>query len=148
MEKFNVIANAGSEVRLPDRQEYITQNTKILNRKALKMHAWHMVSWLLRGAVISYLFYLGSRVVDGLAGEAIIWAAGFMLVYLLFYIWKGHQGVHCFRGAQIYWLLNDAAGNEIGSASLRRELPGQAHVPMQSHDTPGSKSWLGDHALS
>ena len=148
MEKFNVIANAGSEVRLPDRQEYITQNTKILNRKALKIHAWHMVSWLLRGAVISYLFYLGSRVVDGLAGEAIIWTAGFLLLYLLFYIWKGHQGVQRFRRAKIYWLLNDAAGNEIGSASLHRESPGQAPVPMQSPDTPSSRSWLGDHALS
>ena len=148
MEKFNVIANAGSEVRLPDRQEHITQNTKILNRKALKMHACHMVSWLLRGAVISYLFYLGSRVVDGLAGEAIIWTAGFLLLYLLFYIWKGHQGVQRFRRAKIYWLLNDAAGNEIGSASLHRKSPGQAHVPVQSQDTPSSRSWLGDHALS
>ena len=148
MEKFNVISNAGSEVRLPDRQEYITQNTKILNRKALKMHACHLVSWLLRGAVIAYLFYLGSRVVDGLAGEAIIWTAGFLLLYLLFYIWKGHQGVQRFRRAKIYWLLNDAAGNEIGSASLRRESSGQAHVPVQSQDTPGSRSWLGDHALS
>jgi hypothetical protein len=148
MEKFNVIANAGSEVRLPDRQEYITQNTKILNRKALKMHAWHMVSWLLRGAVIAYLFYLGSRVVDGLAGEAIIWTAGFLLLYMLFYIWKGHQGVQRFRRAKIYWLLNDAAGNESGSASLRRESQGQAHVPVQSQDVSSSGRWLGDHALS
>jgi hypothetical protein len=148
MEKLNVISNAGSEVRLPDHQEYITQNTKILNRKALKMHAWHLVSWLLRGAVISYLFYLGSRVVDGLAGKAIMWTAGFLLLYLLFYIWKGHQGVQRFRRAKIYWLLNDAAGNEIGSASLRRESQGQAHVPVQSQDSPSSRSWLGDHALS
>jgi hypothetical protein len=148
MEKFNVISNAGSDVRLPDRQEYITQNTKILNRKALKMHVWHMVSWLLRSAVIAYLFYLGSRVVDGLAGEAIIWTAGFLLLYLLFYIWKGHQGVHRFRRAKIYWLLNDAAGHEIGSASLRREPSGKAHGPGQSQDTSSSKSWLGDHALS
>jgi len=148
MEKFNVISNAGSEVRLPDRQEYITQNTKILNRKALKMHACHMLSWLLRGAVIAYLFYLGSRVVDGLAGEAIIWTAGFLLLYMLFYIWKGHQAVQRFRRAKIYWLLNDAAGNESGSASLRQESQGQAHEPVQSQGTSSSRSWLGDRALS
>jgi len=102
----------------------------------------------LRGAVIAYLFYLGSRVVDGLAGEAIVWTAGFLLLYMLFYIWKGHQGVQRFRRAKIYWLLNDAAGNEIGSASLRREPPEQANGQTQSQDTPSSRSWLGDHALS
>jgi hypothetical protein len=113
METLSFISIVGSEVQIPEHHQHVTQSTKILNRKVLKMHGRHMASWLLLAAGVSYLFYLGSRVVEGMAGEAIIWTAGFLLVVLLLYIWKGHQGVQRFRKAKIYWLQSDAAGKAM-----------------------------------
>ena len=118
METLSFISIVGSEVQIPEYHQHVTQSTKILNRKVLKMHGRHMVSWLLLVAGVSYLFYLGSQVVEGMAGEAIIWTAGFLLVFLLLYIWKGHQGVQRFRKAKMYWLQSDAAGKEIGTGGL------------------------------
>ena len=115
METLSFISIVGSEVQIPEHDQHVTQSTKILNRKVLKMHSRHVASWLLLAAGVSYLFYLGSRVVEGMAGEAIIWAAGFLLVFLLLYIWKGHQGVQRFRKAKIYWLQSDAAGKEMST---------------------------------
>jgi hypothetical protein len=110
METLSFISIVGSEVQIPGHQQHITQSTKVLNRKVLKMHGRHMASWLLLVAGISYLFYLGTQVVEGVAGEAISWTAGFLLVFLLLYIWKGHQGVQRFRKAKFFWLQSDAGG--------------------------------------
>jgi hypothetical protein len=113
MKTLSFISIVGSEAQIPEHQQHITQSTKTLNWKVLKMHGRHMASWLLLGAGISYLFHLGTQVVEGKAGEAISWTAGFLLVFLLLYIWKGHQGVQRFRKAKIYWLQSDAAGKEM-----------------------------------
>jgi len=118
METLSFISIVGSEVQIPEHDQQVTQSAKILNRKVLKMHSRHMASWLLLVAGVSYLFYLGSQVVEGMAGEAIIWTAGFLLVFLLLYIWKGHQAVQRFRKAKMYWLQSDAAGKEIGTGGL------------------------------
>jgi len=109
MEQFYDIYNLGSEVQLVDRQSYITQSTKVINRQVFRMHSRHLVSWLLRAAVILYLFYLGSVVVDGVPGEFLIWTAGVLLACLLFYISRGHCAIQRFRAAKMYWLRDDAA---------------------------------------
>jgi len=109
MEQFSDICNLGSEVQLLDRQTYINQSTKVINRQVLRMHARHAVSWLLRAVVIWYLFYLGRQVVDGVIGEVLIWTAGVLLVCLLFYISRGHRAVQRFRAAKMYWVRDDAA---------------------------------------
>ena len=109
MEQFNDIYNLGSEVQLLDRQSYITQSTKLINRQVFRMHSRHLVAWLLRAAVILYLFYLGTQIVDGVIGEALIWTAGILLACLLFYISRGHCAVQRFRAAKMYWLRDDAA---------------------------------------
>jgi len=118
METLSFISIVGSEVQIPEHHQYVTQSTKTLNRKVLKMHGRHMASWLLRVAGISYLFYLGSQVEGGMAGGAIISTAGLLLIFLFLYIWKGHQGIQRFRKAKIYWLQSDAAGKETGTGGL------------------------------
>jgi len=118
METLSFISIVGLEVQIPEHQQHITQSTKTLNRKVLIMHGRHMASWLLLVAGISYLFYLGTQVAEGAAGEAIIWTAGLLLLFLLLYIWKGHQRIQRFRKAKIYWLLSDAARKELGTGGL------------------------------
>lgn len=148
METISFISIAGLEVQLPDRQDYTTHSTEILNRKVLKMHVQHVASWLLRGLAVSYLFYLGSQVVEGMAGKAIIWTAGILLACLLVYIWKGHRDIQRYRRAKIYWLLNDTSGNEFGLGGICQEKPGQAQEPVRSPDAANSGCSLGEQVLS
>jgi len=146
MEQFNVINHSGSEVQLLDRQSYITQNTKILNREVYRMHFRHFVSWLLRAAVISYLFYLGNHIIGGEAGGALSWMAGFLLVYLLLYISKGHSRIQRSSKAKMYWLLDDAAHVDFLSDNLSKDSPRPVQERAQSNDNADSANWIRDHA--
>jgi len=147
MEQFNVINHLGSEVPLLDRQSYITQSTKLLKREVCKMHFQHFVSWLSRAAVISTLFYLGNYIIGGGLGGAITWTAGFLFVYLLLYISRGHSRVRRFSEAKMYWLLDDAAHVDFLSDDLSEVSPGPAQEPSQSKDNLDSENWIRDHAF-
>ena len=148
MEQFKVINHSESEVQLLDRQSYITQNTKMLNRCAFRMHFRHLVSWAVRAAVILYLFYLGGHTIGGVPGAALTWTAGFLLVYLLLYISKGHRRVQRIKEAKIYWLLEDAAHAEFQSDDLSEDSPGSIQEPSRTEDNLKSGNWIRDHAFS
>ena len=148
MEQFNVIYNTGSEVQLHDRQTFISQGTKILNRQVFRMHVRHIASWLSRGAVIVCLFYLGKYTFDGVAGVVLVWIAACLLAYLLLYISKGHRGVHRFRQARIYWLLDDATHSDFISDTLSEDSPEQAQEPKQPQYNFNFKHWFQDQVLS
>ncbi len=147
MEQFNVINHSGTEVQLLDRQSYITQNTKILNREVYRMHFRHFVSWLLRAAVISYLFYLGKHIIGGEVGGVLTWTAGLLLVYLLLYISKGHRRIQRSSKAKMYWLLDDAAHVDFLSDDISENSPRPVQEPSQSNDNADSANWNRKHAF-
>jgi len=148
MEQFNVINHLGTEVQLPDRQTYISQNTKTLNREICRMHFRHLGSWLLRATAFSFLLYLGTGIIGGEAGAVLTWTAGFLLAYLLLYIARGHSQIQHFREAKIYWLLDDATHVEFPSDDLSEASPASVQKPSQSNSNLDSGDWMRDHAFS
>ncbi len=108
MEQFNAFYHSTPEGRLPDRQAYVTETTKRLNREAMRLHFRHFVVWLSTTLVIAYVFYLGGFVIDGVIGGALQWTSVVLAMYLVLFIITGHRKVHSARAARLYWLLNDA----------------------------------------
>lgn len=139
MEQFHVISLLGADVRLLDHHTNLSQATRDLNRKTLKLHFQHVLSWLLRGLVVASLFLLGRYVLDGAIGGALSWTSGFLVLYLLWYVSKGHLMIQDDRQAKLYWLQNDASNREFSSND-----PIMATMPEQ--EPAESRPWYGSVA--
>lgn len=139
MEQFHVISLLGADARLLDRNTNLSQATRDLNRKTLKLHFQHVLSWLLRGLVVASLFLLGQYVVNGTIGGALSWTSGFLALYLLWYVSKGHLMIQSDRQAKLYWLQNDAGNQEFSSND-----PIVATMPKQ--EPAESPRWYGSIA--
>ena len=108
MEQFNVISILGADARVLTPDTDVAQATRDLNRKSLKMHGRHALSWLLRAAAIAALYLLGRYGMEGTLGGAMSMTAMFASAYLLWYIPKGHLTIQSTRQARLYWIMNDA----------------------------------------
>lgn len=139
MEQFHVISLLGADARLLDRNTDLSQATRNLNRKTLKLHFQHAMSWLLRGLVVATLFLLGRFVVDSTIGGALSLTASFLAIYLLWYVCKGHLTIQSDRQAKLYWLQNDASNREFSSND-----PIVATMPKQ--EAAESAPWYGSAA--
>ena len=108
MDQFHVISLLGADARYADHNTDLAQATRDLNRKTLRLHARHAASWLLRAALVAGLFLLGRFVIEGSIGNAMAWTAGFLSLYVLWFLSKGHLLISNDRQAKLYWLQNDA----------------------------------------
>ena len=115
MEQFNVISILGADAHVLTPDTDVAKATKDLNRKSLKMHGRHALSWLLRAAAIAALYLLGRYGMEGTLGGAMSLTAAFASVYLLWYIPKGHLVIQSTRQARLYWIMNDAGNNSFCS---------------------------------
>lgn len=108
MEQFHVISLLGADARLPSRTSDLEQAREDLNKRTIKLHLRHALSWLLRGAVVLSLLLSGLYLVEGNTGGAMSWTAGFLGIYLLWFSAAGHLKIQGDRQAKLYWLENDA----------------------------------------
>lgn len=115
MEQFNFISILGADAQVLTPDTDVAKATKDLNRKSLKMHGRHALSWLLRAAAIAALYLLGRYGMEGTLGGAMSLTAVFASAYLLWYIPKGHLIIQGTRQARLYWILNDAGNNSFSS---------------------------------
>lgn len=139
MEQFHVISILGADAQFLNRTTNLSQAKRDLNTKTLGLHARHMLSWLMRGGFILSIFLLGRYVIDGTIGGALVWTSGFLAVYLLWYISKGHLLIQGDRQAKLYWLKNDAGNTEFSSND-----PMVATMPAQ--DSVETPRWYGNTA--
>ena len=136
MEQFHVISILGVDARFLERTSDLAQATHELNRKTLRLHGRHAVSWALRAALVMGLYLLGRYTVEGTIGGAIAWTAGFLSLYVLWFMAKGHLLIQGDRQAKLYWLLNDAGNKEFSSND-----PIVATMPEQEPAEPAR--WFG-----
>lgn len=139
MEQFHVISILGSDAQFLNRSTDLSQARRDLNTKTFRLHARHTLSWLIRGGFILSIFLLGHYVVDGTIGGALVWTSGFLAVYLLWYVSKGHLLIQGDRQAKLYWLKNDAGNTEFSSND-----PMVATMPAQ--DSIKTPRWYGNTA--
>ncbi len=114
MEQFHVISLLGADARLLDRNTNLSQATRDLNRKTLKLHFQHVCrgcSWPGGGVA----FPAGPLCRGRTIGGALSWTSGFLALYLLWYVSKGHLMIQSDRQAKLYWLQNDASNREFSS---------------------------------
>ncbi len=134
MDQFHVISLLGADARYADHTTDLAQATRDLNRKTLRLHGRHAVAWLLRAALVAGLFLLGRFVVEGSIGHALTWTSGFLSLYVLWFLSKGHLLISNDRQAKLYWLQNDADNRAFSS-----DDPIMATMPVQ--ETAGSAGW-------
>ena len=115
MEQIHVISILGADARFLSCKDDLSQAVHDLNRKTLRLHSRHVVSWALRGAFILSLFLLGRYGPENAVSGALTWTSGFLFVYLLWFMAKGHLQIQGDRQAKLYWLKNDAANHEYCS---------------------------------
>ena len=139
MEQFHVISILGADARFTKSATDLEQATRDLNRKTLKLHARHAVSWLLRAALVLGLFLLGRYGLEGAIGGALSWTSGFLGIYVVWYLSKGHLLISDDRQAKLYWLQNDAGNRDFSS-----DDPIMASMPAQEPAEP--VRWLGNAA--
>ena len=135
MEQFHVISLLGADTRSVAPASDLAQATRDLNRKTLVLHARHALGWFLRGSVVFGIFLLGRFAVEGTIGGALTWTAGFLSLYVAWFMLKGHLGIQGDRQAKMYWMLNDAGNHEFISndpivATMPAQEPGQ---PERGH---------------
>ena len=131
MEQFHVISLVGADTRIVTPASDLAQATQDLNRKTLALHARHALGWLLRGSAVAAIFLLGRFAVEGAIGGALTWTAGFMSVYIAWFMLKGHLGIQGDRQAKLYWIRNDAGNREFSSDDpIVATMPAQE--PVQS----------------
>ena len=71
MEQFNVISLLGADAQVLTPDTDVAEATKDLNRKSLKLHGRHALSWLFRSAGIAALYLAGRFGLEGaIAGAA------------------------------------------------------------------------------
>ena len=140
MEQFNVISILGADAQVLTPDTDVAQATRDLNRKTLKMHGRHALSWLTRATAIAALFMLGRYGLEGTIGGAMSLTAVFASAYLLWYIPKGHLTIQSTRQARLYWIMNDAGNNSFCS-----DDPIVATMPAQ--ETIGA-DWYGKQTAS
>jgi hypothetical protein len=140
MEQFNFISILGADARMPTPDTDVAKATKDLNRKSLKMHGRHAVSWLIRAAVIAAFYLLGRYGLEGTIGGALSVTAAFAGAYLLWYIPQGHLKIQTIRQARLYWIRNDAGNNSFCS-----DDPIVVTMPAQE---PVGADWYGKQAAS
>ncbi len=136
MEQFHVISILGADARFCNDNTDLAQATRDLNRACMQRHLRHAVAWLLRAAFVAGLFLLGRFGIEGAIGGALSWTAGFMSVYVLWYLSKGHLLIQGDRQAKLYWLQNDAGNREFSSND-----PIIATMPAQESMQP--RQWFG-----
>lgn len=139
MEQFHVISILGADARFTNKTADLDQARRDLNRKTLTLHGQHMLRWLLRGVFVFSLFLSGRYLLEGAISGALTWTSGFLSVYLLWYISKGHLMIQGDRQAKLYWLQNDAGNKEFSSND-----PMVATMPAQ--DTIEPSQWYGNAA--
>ena len=133
MEQFHVITLLGADTQPLLQAGNPKQARRFLFRKMFRLHFRHAVSWLLRGAFVGSLFLLGRYVVAEPVGGALAWTSAALALYLLWYIARGHIGIHTRHQAKLYWLLNDAENREFSSNDpliatiTKRDTAGTAH---------------------
>lgn len=137
MEQFHVISILGADARFVESTSDLAQATHDLNRNTLRLHGRHAVSWSLRAALVLCLFLLGRYLIDGAIGGAVSWTAGFLSVYVLWHLAKGHLLIQGDRQAKLYWLQNDAGNLEFSSND-----PIVATMPEQESAEP--VRWFGN----
>ena len=139
MEQFHVISILGADARFTQHTTDLEQATRDLNRKTLKLHARHAVSWLLRATLVLGLFLLGRFGLEGTIGGALSWTSGFLGIYVVWYLSKGHLLISDDRQAKLYWLQNDAGNRDFSS-----DDPILASMPEQDPVEP--IRWIGNTA--
>jgi hypothetical protein len=90
------------------------------------------VSWALRGTFILLLFLLGRYGPESAISGAMVWTSGFLAVYLLWFMAKGHLEIQGDRQAKLYWIRNDAANHEYCSNDpILATMPSQDQVATE-----------------
>jgi hypothetical protein len=139
MEQFHVISLLGAGARFCNDNTDLAQATRELNRMIVQRHLRHAAAWLLRAAIVAGLFLLGQFGIEGTIGGALSWTAGFLSIYVLWYLSKGHLLIQGDRQAKLYWLENDAGNTEFSSNDpIIATMPAQE--PMQANQ------WFGKTA--
>ena len=108
MEQFHVISLLGADARIPSRTSDLEKAREDLNKRTIKLHLRHALSWLLRGALVLSLLLSGLYLVEGNIGGAMSWTAGLLGIYLLWFSAAGHLKIQGDRQAKLYWLESDA----------------------------------------
>lgn len=141
IEQFNVISILGSEAQVLNPETDVAAATQALNRKTLRLHGRHAVSWLLRGVFVGLLFLLGRYGIDGAIGGALSMTSAFLGLYVVAYMLKGHVVIHSRRQARLYWILNDSGNSEFCSDDpLIVTMPAQEAIEVAG--------WAGDRTAS
>ena len=136
MEQFQAISLLGADTRFAAPASDLAQVTQNLNRKTLVLHARHALRWLLLGIAVAGLILLGHYVVEGTIGSALKWTAGFLSIYVAWFMLKGHLAIQGDRQAKIYWIRNDADNRQFSSddpiiATMPAQEPvhsGRSHI--------------------
>ena len=139
MEQFHVISILGADARFLGANDDLSRAVADLNRKTLRLHARHAVSSALRGTFILLLFLLGSYGPESAVSGALALTSGFLALYLLWFMAKGHLEIQGDRQAKLYWLKNDAANHDYCSND-----PILATMPAQ--DPVATNRWFGSTA--
>ena len=126
MEQFHVISLLGADARIPSRTSDLEKAREDLNKKTIKLHLRHALSWLLRGALVLSLLLSGLYLVEGNIGGAMSWTAGFLGVYIFWFSAAGHLKIQSDRQAKLYWLETDAE-----RSGFRRKDTMVATMPVQ-----------------
>mgnify|MGYP000004667460 CR=1 FL=1 len=86
---------------------------------------WLLISFAIWGGVLG-LFLLGRFVIEGSIGNAMAWTAGFLSLYVLWFLFKGHLLIANDRQAKLYWVQNDAGNREhCSNGAIVATMPAQ-----------------------
>ena len=136
MEQFHAISLLGADTRIAAQASDLAQATQNLNRKTLLLHARHALRWLMLASTMAGIFLLGHYAVDGAISGALKWTAGFLSIYVAWFMLKGHLAIQGDRQAKIYWIRNDADNRQFSSddpiiATMPAQEPirsGRSHI--------------------
>lgn len=141
IEQFNVISILGSESQVLNPETDVATATKDLNRKTMRLHGRHAISWLLRGTFVGLLFLLGRYGIEGTIGGALSMTSAFLGLYVMTYMLQGHVVIHSRRQARLYWILNDSSNSEFSSDD-------PMVVTMPAQEAIESTGWYGGKTVS